>query len=183
MQTRRALDFEPDHALALAVEGFVHCHLKSDVDLSYQRLTSALAIDSSCSLAWLYLATVQGFRGETARAVASAIQALSLSPLDPMKYYYHCLLASAYMYDSQYELARQHGLKSWALNRYHAPTSRLLVYTHVELGELDAAKKFMTHMRQIEPDLTATLYIAKSTVAPDLRKRFAAAFVEAGLPR
>ncbi len=41
--THRALDNSPDCSLALAVEGFVHCHMLRDLDTADQKLDEALA--------------------------------------------------------------------------------------------------------------------------------------------
>jgi class 3 adenylate cyclase/TolB-like protein len=181
-QTRRALDSEPENALALAIEGFVYCHLKSDFDTAHQRIRSALEADPSCSLGWLFMATVQGFRGETAEAVTSAERAMALSPLDPIKYYYHCLHGSALLYDMQVERARDELLRSWRLNKYHAPTIRLLAVASVEMGDMAFAREMVLRLLAVEPGLTVERYLARRPAVNGIVERFAKALAEAGLP-
>lgn len=180
--TQRALDIEPSNALALAVEGFVYCHLKRDLEIAYQRVQMALALDPSCALAWLFMATIQSLRGNSKEAVECGERAIALSPLDPLKYYYQCLTGSAMLFDGKTARARELLSASWVLNRSHAPTIRLLVVANSELGDMVNAKEFMAHLRRIEPELTVERYMARSPGAVEVRSRFAQAMASAGLP-
>ena len=93
--TRRALDASPECSLALAVEGFVHCHLLRDLGGAEERLNRALAINPSDFLAWLFSGVVQAFRGDGETALASVDKAIELSPLDPLRHYYDALACTA----------------------------------------------------------------------------------------
>ena len=182
-QTRRALDSEPDNALALAIEGFVYCHLKSDVDTAYQRIGAALQVDPSCSLGWLFQATVQSFmEDQGAAAVASAEKAMTLSPLDPIKYYYHSLLASALLFNSEHERALVEARRAWVLNRYHAPTLRVLVIASAETGDFAVAREMVQRLCEVEPGLTVERYLSRRPVVTERVERFAKAMAAAGLP-
>ena len=180
--TQRALEIDPGNALSLAVEGFVHCHLLHDLDAAHRRLDQALVADPSCSLGWLFMATVESLRGKSAVAVECGERAIALSPLDPLKYYYHCLTGSAMLFDGRLADARMHLTRSWTLNRFHAPTVRLLVVAHVELDDMSKAREYLAHLSVIEPALTVGSYLAKSPAAPEMRRRFASAMAAAGLP-
>jgi class 3 adenylate cyclase/TolB-like protein len=181
--TRRALDAEPDNALALAIEGFVYCHLKSDLHTAQERIEAALAVDPSCSLAWLFRATVQSFQEDQgAAAVQSAEKAMALSPLDPLKYYYHSLLAAALLFNNDLERALQEARRSWTLNKYHAPTLRVLVIAAAESGDLEFARLMVQRLREVEPELTVERYLSRRPVVTDRVRRFAEALASAGLP-
>lgn len=181
-QTARALDAEPGNVIALAVEGFVYCHLKRDLEKAYERVDAALALDPSCSLAWLFMATIQSLRGKSGHAVTCGERAIALSPMDPLKYYYQCLTGSAMLFDGQLERARVLLNASWTLNRSHAPTVRMLVVANSELDDMVKAREFLAQLRVIEPNLTVATYLARSPGAPEMRRRFADAMSLAGLP-
>jgi tetratricopeptide (TPR) repeat protein len=181
--TRRALDAEPENALALAIEGFVYCHLKSDLDTAHKRIEAALHADPSCSLGWLFLATVQSFlEDQGPAAVSSAEKAMALSPLDPIKYYYHSLLASALLFNNELERALQEGRRSWTLNKYHAPTLRVLAIAAAESGDAEFASSMVQRLREVEPGLTVERYLSRRPVVTARVQRFAKALASAGLP-
>jgi tetratricopeptide (TPR) repeat protein len=181
--THRALDAEPENALALAIEGFVYCHLKSDLGVAHQRIDAALQLDPSCSLGWLFRATVQSFReDECAAAVESAERAMALSPLDPIRYYYHSLLAAALLFNNDLERALQEARRSWTLNKYHAPTLRVLAIAAAESGDLAFARTMVERLLEVEPGLTVQRYLSRRPVVTEKVERFAKALASAGLP-
>ncbi len=81
--THAALDRDPSDALALATEGFVYCHLLKDLDTARKRCNEAVNANPSHALGWLYLGTVNAFKGEGEAAVEATRRAMELSPLDP----------------------------------------------------------------------------------------------------
>ncbi len=182
-QTRRALDVDPGNALALAMEGFVYCHLKQDLPAAQDRLDRAIAIDPSNSNAWLFMSTVQSLLGQTGDAYSSAQKAMSLSPIDPLKYYYLCLAGHAALFDERRLEAVQLLTESWRLNRFHAPTVRMLAVAYSELNQHELAKVFLSHLMRLEPNLTAQRYLARSPGGIQYRERFARALVDIGLPQ
>ena len=93
--THRALDNSPDCSLALAVEGFVHCHMLRDLDTADQKLDQALALNPNDSLAWIFKCATLTFRGSGREALQAGRRAIALSPIDPMKHYYDGLMSSA----------------------------------------------------------------------------------------
>ena len=66
--THAALDRDPSDALALATEGFVYCHLLKDLETARKRCNEAVDANPSHALGWLYLGTVNAFKGEGAAA-------------------------------------------------------------------------------------------------------------------
>jgi len=182
-QTRRALDVEPGNALALAMEGFVYCHLKQDLSAAQNRLDQAIAADPCNSNAWLFMSTVQSLLGQTGAAYSSAQRAIALSPIDPLKYYYSCLAGHAALFDERRQEAVELLTESWRLNRFHAPTVRMLAVAHSELNQHDLAKMYLSHLMRLEPNLTAQRYLARSPGGLQYRERFARALVDIGLPQ
>ncbi len=93
--THAALDRDPSDALALATEGFVYCHLLKDLATARKRCNEAVNANPSHALGWLYLGTVNAFMGEGKAAVDATRRAIELSPLDPQRYYFESLGATA----------------------------------------------------------------------------------------
>jgi len=93
--THAALDRDPSDALALATEGFVYCHLLKDLDTARKRCDEAVEANPSHALGWLYRGTVNAFKGEGLAAVHATRRAIELSPLDPQRYYFESLGATA----------------------------------------------------------------------------------------
>ncbi len=178
----RALELDPVNATAMATLAFVNCHLIGDFCVADELLTQAIAIEPNCAVAHLYSTTVKSFLNEPTAAVNAGRVAISLSPYDPMSYYYHCLLFSAYLYDNNVEEALVHGLKSYALNRIYPATLRLLTVAYVEKGDLLLAKQYLQQLRAVEPELTLARYRRRFEKVPVASQRFAKALMAAGLP-
>jgi adenylate cyclase len=182
--TRRALQADPENALALAVEGFVHCHMLRDLDAAQQRIDAALSARPSEPLAWLFQCVVQGFRGDGEAAWSSAQRAIALSPLDPMRPYVDGLAASAALAAGLLEPAVELAERSLRANRNHVPTLRALMIARVERDELPQARELARRVLEQEPDFTVSGYLARAPRGSGqaTRERYARALSQAGIP-
>lgn len=181
--TRRALDADPSDSLAMAVEGFVYCHLLKDLDTAQQRCEDALVANPNQALAWLYKGAIHAFRGEGAAATGAAQRALSLSPLDPQRYYFESLAATAAVAAQDYPSAQRLAESSLRLNRMHSSTWRMFTVSLVEQGQAHAAELAMRQLRRLEPGLTVNSYLARMPNGAAVTvKRWAASLAAAGLP-
>lgn len=181
--TRAALERDPSDALALATEGFVHCHLLGDLDTA--RLRCQLAVDSNPShaLGWLYFGVVQAFRGEASAALDATRRAISLSPLDPQRYYFESLGATAELSARNFVRAETLARSSIALNRLHGSTWRVLTIALSAQGRLDEAREALQQVRNLDPQLTVSRYLARMPNADlDTGREWARHLAAAGLP-
>lgn len=160
--TRRALDIRPDCAAAMTAEGFVHVNLLRDPDAGMQSYEQALQINPNDSMAWLLKGTLHAFRDEGAAAVADTGRALNLSPLDPLKYFYDSLAATAALAAQDYKLAHTLALRSLRANRTHTSTLRALIVAQAMLGDTVAARETVAQLHQLEPDFSVSSFLAKS---------------------
>ena len=160
--THRALDLDPRSPLSLAMDGFVHCHLLKDLDGAAERCERALSESPSEPLAWLFLGTVHAFKGEGLDAVHATERALELSPLDPMRYFFESLTATASLAAGQYELTIEHARRSLKLHRTHTSTLRAMTIAQVQLGRLEEARRTAQTLLELEPKLTISEYLARS---------------------
>ncbi len=178
-----ALACDPNDALALAVDGLVSAWSRHDLDAAERRLAQALAANPNEPLAWLWNAMVHAWRGRGAEAVQSADRALSLSPLDPMIYYFNSLASTANLVGECYEHAIELATRSLRENRLHTPTLRALAVGLVLSGRIEEARETVRRLRQLEPGLTVGAFRARypGRDSPQAA-RFAAALLAAGLP-
>jgi adenylate cyclase len=181
--THAALDRDPSDALALATEGFVYCHLFKDLDMAHKRCDAAVLVNPSHAFGWLFLGTVNAFKGEGEAAVEATRRAMELSPLDPMRYYYEALSATAALSAHQYENAERLARSSLALNRMHLSTWRALTIALVSQGRMDEARAALAKARELDPTLTVETYLARMPNAQlETGRHWARCLAMAGLP-
>jgi adenylate cyclase len=181
--THAALDRDPSDALALATEGFVYCHLLKDLDTARERCNEAVNANPSHALGWLYLGTVNAFKGEGKAAVEATRRAIELSPLDPMRYYFESLSATAELSAHHYENAERLARSSLVLHRMHPSTWRALTISLVSQGRMAEAREALAKLRQLEPQLTVARYLARMPNAElETGREWARCLAKAGLP-
>jgi adenylate cyclase len=179
----RALACDADDALALSVDALVAAWSRHDLDAAEQRLAQALAANPNEPLAWLWTGITHAWRGRGAEAVQCTDRALSLSPLDPMMYYFNSLASTANLIGERYERAIELADQSLRENRLHTPTLRTLAVAQVLSGRVDEARATVRLVRELEPALTVAAFRARypGRDSPQFG-RFAKALEAAGLP-
>jgi adenylate cyclase len=179
----RALACDPDDALALAVDALVAAWSRHDLDAAERRLAEALTANPNESLAWLWNGITHAWRGRGVQAVECTDRALSLSPLDPMSYFFNSLASTANLVGERYERAIELAELSLRENRLHTPTLRTLAVAQVLSDRVSQARETMRRVRELEPGLTVATFRARypGRDSPQFA-RFAAALEAAGLP-
>ncbi|MCX7892850.1 MAG: adenylate/guanylate cyclase domain-containing protein [Burkholderiales bacterium] len=181
--TRRALDADPEHPLALTIDGMVHTHLVKRHDLAAERYDQALRANPNESLAWLLKGILHAFRGEGRAAVQGTERALRLSPLDPLRYFYDSLAATAALSAERWERAIALAQRSLRHNRTHTSTLRAMAIAQVRAGRLDDARATVAELMRLEPSLTVTRYRERNPSAGyETGKLWAEALRQAGVP-
>ena len=179
----RALDCDAEDALALAVDGFVIAWSQHDLDAAQQRLAQAVTANPNEPIAWLHSAITHAWRGEGSAAVEHADRALSLSPLDPMMYYFNSLSGTVNLIAERYDRSIEFCTRSLRENRLHTPSLRTLAAAFALSGRLVEARETMSELRQLEPTLTAGAFLARYPGRDSSHAgRFVKALLDAGLP-
>jgi TolB-like protein/CRP-like cAMP-binding protein/Flp pilus assembly protein TadD len=179
----RALACDPDDALALAVDGHVAARSRHDLDAAERRLAQALAANPNEPLAWLWYGITHAWRGRGDEAVECTDRALSLSPLDPMIYYFNSLGSTANLLAGRYQRAIELAERSLRDNRLHTPTLRTLAAAQVESGRMHEARETVRRLQEVEPGLTVAVFRARYPGRDSPQgERFMAALEAAGLP-
>jgi adenylate cyclase len=82
---------------------FVENNLRKRFDISTERFDQALDIDPNNAYAWLLKGTLHAFMDEGEKAVELTQHARRLSPLDPQKYFFDSLAATACLSNHDFE--------------------------------------------------------------------------------
>ena len=181
--TRRALDADAHCSLALVVDGLVHTNLLKKLDVAQDRYELALRVNPNDSLAWLLKGTLHAFKGEGKEAVKDTRRALRLSPLDPIRYYYDSLAATADLSAGRYERAIDLSKRSLRANRTHTSTFRVMAISQWLLGRQDDARKTVDELMRLEPTLTVAKWLERSpSSAFETGKIWSGVLRNAGVP-
>jgi class 3 adenylate cyclase/TolB-like protein len=182
--TKRALDLDKRSSLAMTVEGQVNTYILKRFDVAQERYAAALRENPNDSLAWLLKGTLHAFRGEGEAAVGHTGRALKLSPLDPLRYYYESLAATAAISAGQYQRALKLAERSFRLNRTHASTLRVMVVALWQLGRRDEARAAAAEVLKLDPAFRISTFLERSPGAQFEIGRFIANTLEqAGIPK
>jgi tetratricopeptide (TPR) repeat protein len=121
--------------------------------------------------------------GEGQQAVNCTRRALRLSPLDPHRYFYDSLAATAYLAAHQFDRALEAAKRSLRANRTHTSTLRALVVAQWQLGRHEDARKTAQELLKLEPTLTVSRWLERSPSASySIGKEWAEVFREVGIP-
>ncbi len=180
-ETNRAQDIEPSSAYALAIQGHAICHLANDPVSALEKINQAIALNPNESVAWLYKSVWSSMWGTVDDAVIQAENAKSLSPIDPMAYYYNMILTGAYAFAGQYDKAIASGNLSLRQNKHHSPTLRVILLAQYESGMIMAAKQTLAALLNETPQLTVQSYLSMGNGHSQSRQRVATALRALGL--
>ena len=179
----RALQANPMSSLALAVRGLVFSHIDRDFGAAAKCYEAAIAESPNESLTWIFKSTMHSFMGDGDLALQSAERALTLSPLDPLIYYYKSLAASAALTAGDLQRAIQLAVASKQLNRLHLSNYRVLAIAFALQGDLENGTPAVQELLELDPDFNVRKFLAKSPGAASAAgARFAEALRFVGVP-
>ena len=179
----RALDVDGTSALALTMKGLVHGFLLKDLDGAEQLYRRALSINPNEPLAWLYLGTLCGWRSKGDEAWAAASRGLSLSPVDPLHYYFDTQAAFAALAADRLDDAERLARRSLRAHRLHTATHRTLAIAQWLRGDEAGARETVADMLCIEPGFGVQRYRARFPGGDSpMLDRFAEVLSAAGAP-
>jgi adenylate cyclase len=180
----RALDRQHSNALAHTIDGIVHCNLLHDLDGGLRCYEQALQVDPNEPLAWLSKGMAHAFLGDSSQAIEHMTQACSLSPLDPQRYYYTSLMASAHLTADDFPEAIRWAKESLRHNSSHVSTHRVVTIAQVLSGDVEAARLSAKKLMELSPALTVDGYLSRAPAAGFNRAaEFARALSTAGVPQ
>ena len=179
---QRALDHDPNSSLALAMAGSVQAGVQRDMSAAARYYDLALASNPNEPLAWLLKGVAHGFMGDARAALDSSERSLQLSPLDPLRFYYDSLSASAALGAQAYPRSIELAQRAIRANRMHGSAYRALAIAQVMAGAVDEARQTVTRLLGVEPHSSVSQFTARAAVDNDQNRVFAQALAAAGLP-
>lgn len=169
--------------LALAMEGFVNLHLLRDFEQARRLIGSALDINPNESLAWLFGGVAYSFLNQASAAQHASQKALSLSPLDPLLYYFESLAASSAIVARRYEDAIALCKRSLRRNVTHLHTHRALITACWAAGKPLQARTAAHQLLRLVPGYTVRAFDEISASAnTEFGRLMSTAMAEAGVP-
>ena len=157
--------------------GVVH-----DVAAAQHYYDEAIAHNPNESLAWLLKGVSHGLMGQSSDALVASERATRLTPLDPMKFYYDSLCASAAAGAGEYKLAVVLGERAVRANCMHGSAFRALAIAKGMSGDMDGARAVIQRLMQIEPSTSLEVFSARAITANPRHEAFAEVLLSAGLP-
>ena len=179
---RQALDLAPENPLALAVRGYALSQVMGDQEGAQRDIDRALELAPNQVHAWAYLSVWNCHADRSDDAVACALKARILSPLDPHAYFLETVLANAYAVDRRYPEATESAVRALRLDREHPPTLRALLLSQFESEDLAGARTTLKQLLRITPGLTLNAYRAMGNPHSAMRRRVISALEALGLP-
>ncbi len=180
---QRALDLDPDSALALTMLGNVHTSHLRDLQRAEWMYDQALSANPNESLAWLAKGNALAFRGEGPAALEHTQHALALSPLDPSRHFYLGIQASAALTAGDYARAVESARATIRLNFQHLSAHRVLAIALSLQGLHDEARAAARGLLALDPSINVRDWLRESPGASTaLAQRYAQALLDAGVP-
>lgn len=180
---RTALDREPGHALALALDGHLRVMFDGDLAGAQTRLEEALAANPSEALAWLFLSNVHAGRDDGPAAVTAVDRAIACSPLDPLGYFFDTFAAVACIAADRFDEAIAHAQRSLRRNALHLPGLMQLIVAQALAGRIEDARTSARRYLSLRPGASVQRYVQMNACFGPVRMhRTATAMLEAGIP-
>lgn len=179
----KALEIDPENALSLTSEGFVLTNLLHQLDEAEERYDAALEANPNDANGRLLRGTLFAFQGKGEEAKRDSERALHLAPLDPHRFFFLALAASANIAAKDYERALVLAKASLRMNRTHTSTLRVKAVAQMRLGDEEAARETTRELLRLQPNLRVGAWLKNSPSASfAVGRDFAATLRETGVP-
>jgi adenylate cyclase len=182
--TRRALDVEPEHTVALAIDAMLCSHFDGDLPRARELASRAIASDPQETLGWMAMAGIESYEGHATAAIDCAKRCIEQSPLDPKRFIFELLLAAGQLAGGKAEEAVETARASLRLNALHAPSHRLHVIALTLAGRAAEAHMAVAQLLRLDPSFNVRTFEARY---PGREHSHAALYVQAlrdaGVPR
>jgi len=180
----KAIELDPENALALATYGHLQSFLFHEYDSAIVYFERALGACPNHSLAWFLSSPTLSYIGRGEQAITHTEQALRLSPLDRNLFSYYSSLNLAHYSLGAYEEAVRWGKLSASENPLYSANLRYLAAALAALDRLDEAREVAATLMQREPEFRLETF--SKTLQPfrdvEIRTRYIEHLRRAGLP-
>ncbi|MGE0766002.1 MAG: hypothetical protein AB7L90_06025 [Hyphomicrobiaceae bacterium] len=158
----RAIELDPDNAIALATAGHLSSYLQRDYARGEQLLRRAIHSSPNEPLGYLFLSATLAYTGRGREGRENIEYALTLSPVDSQSYFFFNFAAVCCYVEADYRQAVIYARRSEAMNPNYSTTLKALAACLVAAGEVAEAREAASRLQQIEPSYTEAA--ARSTL-------------------
>jgi len=183
---RRAIELDPDNALALAVAGHISSFVHHDYEQAFDLLEKSVMIDPNSAYTWSFSALTLCYTGNAKEALRRLEGVQKLWRYNPNPYYfYYCqtCICIALLFTGHYDRAIKLGKRTVSEYPNLHATYRPLIASLGHQGRLEEAREYLTMLKQLEPDFSIDWFRAKY---PPLHKDYKDRYIEylrkAGVP-
>ncbi|MBE0548978.1 MAG: hypothetical protein IH627_15280, partial [Rubrivivax sp.] len=155
---RRAVDLDPDHALALSMDAIVVAQIDGDLPRARQLAEAAVSADPQESHAWLNLGGIHSYLGHAAEAEAMPQRAIELSPMDPARFAFDAFLAEGRLTARRFDAAAAAARASIRLNAMHVSSHRILTIALALAGKVSEARSAAGDLLRLNPGFCVSAY-------------------------
>lgn len=153
----RALDLEPDNALALAMHGILSAHFASDLQAARDFSLRATQSNPQEALGWLHLGAAKMWL-EADLTDGDVNRAISLSPLDPGRFGFEVFAGYTNLILGKLGAAAAAARTSIRLNAGHPAAYRLLAISLWLAGDAEGARSAARNLLRVQPGFTVGAY-------------------------
>ena len=155
---QRAIELDPQNAMALATYGHLKSYLLHDCAAGRPYLDRALEACPNSAIAWVLSGANLAYLGRGAEAVRHAEQGLQLSPFDQGRAYQYSFLAIAHYAQGSYDESLKWARLSVSENPFYTSVRRSVIVALAGLGRLEEARAEAARLLELEPDFCLGAY-------------------------
>jgi tetratricopeptide (TPR) repeat protein len=180
----RALSEEPDHGLALAIEGHLHAFEDREPVIAEKRLSDAVLAAPNEPLAWLFLANVRATIGDSAGGLVALKRAQELAPFDPMGYLSTLIASVVHMSAGNSAEALRFAQRSVEQNALHLSSLIQLLFAQADANKMEDARATARRYLELRPGASVQRFIDHHfAIDSPLAQRQVATLLAVGIPR
>jgi adenylate cyclase len=180
----RALDVEPDHGLALAIEGHLHAFEDREPQVAERRLSDATRVAPNEPLAWLFLANVRATIGNSADGLVALKRAQELAPFDPMGYLATLIASVVHMAAGSADEALRFAQRSVDQNPLHLSSLIQLLFAQADVHRMEDARATARRYLELRPGASVQRFIDHHfAIESPQAQRQVATLIAVGIPR
>ncbi len=179
-----ALDVEPDHGLALAIEGHLHAFEDREPQVAERRLADASRVAPNEPLVWLFLANVRATIGDSAQGLVALKRAQELAPFDPMGYLATLIASVVHMSAGNADEALRFAQRSVDQNPLHLSSLIQLLFAQADAHKMEDARATARRYLELRPGASVQRFIDHHfAIDSPLAQRQVATLLAVGIPR
>lgn len=160
--TKRALDIDSQHPIALTANGAIKSHFEGDFIAARSFYEQAIKYAPNEAPTMGRLSVAQLYTESPSKALKTVMRAIAVSPFDPELYFFHSAAAAAAFGEKKYKQAIENAEKSSDLFPTHSSNLRTLIGAYTALNDHESATRYKSQLLKIDPLFNLERYRSQS---------------------